>query len=243
MQFGDQATTSMDYRIAAHAAVDERTTFIQRTYTHLSAAIVAFCVLEGILLTIFPPETVLNALGRLGSMGYLIVFGLFVAGSYAADHWASSPRSSRAMQYLGLSLYVVAQAAIFLPLMAYSLIIDNTGSIPLNAGIITGIVFVGLTAMVFVTKADFSWMGKILWLGGLAAMAIIVVSMVMGGGGLGLWFSAGMVVLAAGYILYYTSNVMHHYHTDQYVAASLALFASVTLLLYYVMRLLMSLRE
>ncbi len=36
-----------------------------------------------------------------------------------------------------------------------------------------------------------------------------------------------MVVFASGYILYDTSNVLHHYRTEQYVAASLALFASV----------------
>ena len=38
--------------------------------------------------------------------------------------------------------------------------------------------------------------------------------------------------MAAGYILYDTSNVLHHYRTDQHVAASLALFASVALLFY-----------
>ena len=48
-----------------------------------------------------------------------------------------------------------------------------------------------------------------------------------------------MVVLASGYILYYTSNVLHQYRTDQYVAAALALFASVALLFWYVMQIFM----
>jgi FtsH-binding integral membrane protein len=52
-----------------------------------------------------------------------------------------------------------------------------------------------------------------------------------------------MVLVASGYILYHTSNVMHHYHTDQYVAASLALFASVALLFWYVLRLFMASRD
>ena len=60
---------------------------------------------------------------------------------------------------------------------------------------------------------------------------------------MGMWMSAAMVVLAAGYILYDTSNVMNHYRTNQYVAASLALFASVALMLWYVVRILMSMRE
>ena len=47
----------------------------------------------------------------------------------------------------------------------------------------------------------------------------------------GMMFSGLFVVLAAGYILYYTSNILHHYRTDQHVAAALALFAAVALLL------------
>ena len=58
---------------------------------------------------------------------------------------------------------------------------------------------------------------------------------------LGIWFSVAMVVFACAYILYDTSNVMHHYRPGQHVAASLALFASVTLLLWYVIRILISL--
>jgi uncharacterized protein len=52
-----------------------------------------------------------------------------------------------------------------------------------------------------------------------------------------------MIALASGYILYDTSNVMHRYRTDQYVAAALALFASVALLFWYILRLMMSLRR
>lgn len=240
MQYGNQTADNFSFQAAALADVGERTTFIQRTYMHLAGAVVAFVCLEGILLTIFPPAQILQAMqGLLGGWGYLLMFGAFMAVSAVANYWASSG-SSRAIQYAGLGLYVVAEAAIFMPLMAMSLLIDP--SIPMNAGIITVIIFGGLTAMVFFTRADFSWLGKFLWLAGLAAMGVIVVSLVLPGGmGLGLWFSVAMVVLAAGYILYYTSNVLHHYGTDQYVAASLALFASIALLLWYVMNVLLSL--
>jgi FtsH-binding integral membrane protein len=52
-----------------------------------------------------------------------------------------------------------------------------------------------------------------------------------------------MIVFACGYILYDTSNVIHRYRIGQHVAASLALFASVALLFYYVLRLLMQLNR
>jgi FtsH-binding integral membrane protein len=241
-QFSNPYAVSSDQRVAALAAQSERTAFIQRTYAHLAAAVVGFVVLEGALLSVFPPETLLTKLQPLlGGFGWLIFLGAFMGVSWLARSWATSS-SSQSLQYAGLSLYVVAEALIFLPLMAFATLLDP--NIPLNAGIITGIVFAGLTAMVFITKADFSGLGKFLWLGGLVAMGLIVVSLVMGGGfGLGVWFSGAMVLLAVGYILYDTSNIMHHYRTDQHVAAALALFASVALLFYYVIRILIALRD
>jgi FtsH-binding integral membrane protein len=104
------------------------------------------------------------------------------------------------------------------------------------------IIFGGLTAVVMLTGADFSFLRTGLWLAGLAAFGLIIVSMFMGWH-LGLWFVLGMIVLMAGYILYDTSNVLHHYRTDQHVAAALALFASLATLFWYVLRLLMSFRD
>jgi FtsH-binding integral membrane protein len=60
---------------------------------------------------------------------------------------------------------------------------------------------------------------------------------------LGLLFSVLMVAFAAGFILYDTSNVLHHYRIGQHVAASLALFASVALLFWYVLRIVMAVTD
>ena len=70
---------------------------------------------------------------------------------------------------------------------------------------------------------------------GIAALGLIVCSIIFGFS-LGLVFSVVMVSLACGYILYDTSNVLHHYRIGQHVAAALALFASVALLFWYVLR-------
>ena len=60
---------------------------------------------------------------------------------------------------------------------------------------------------------------------------------------LGLAFSIGMVLLAAGYILYQTSQVLEYYDPQQYVAASLALFSSVALMFWYVIRIFLRARS
>jgi FtsH-binding integral membrane protein len=51
-----------------------------------------------------------------------------------------------------------------------------------------------------------------------------------------------MIALAGGYILYYTSNVLHRYPVGSHVAAALALFSAVALLFWYILRLLSSRR-
>jgi hypothetical protein len=112
---------------------------------------------------------------------------------------------------------------------------------------VTGVVFAGLTLVVFITRADFSFLRMFLWLGGLAAMGFIVAAIFMpmlvaNFSMLGLIFTCAMIVLACGYILYDTSNVLHHYRTNQHVAAALALFASVAILFWYILRLFMNRR-
>ena len=69
------------------------------------------------------------------------------------------------------------------------------------------------------------------------ALIFILVGSFFGGFSMGLIFVTAMIVLFCGWILYDTSNVLHHYHTSQHVAASLALFSSLTTLFWYVIRL------
>ncbi|MCA9542629.1 MAG: Bax inhibitor-1 family protein, partial [Myxococcales bacterium] len=100
-------------------------------------------------------------------------------------------------------------------------------------------IFAALTGFVMFTKRDFSWMRGVLFIGSLVALGLIAGSMIFGFG-LGIIFTVAMIALAACYILYYTSNVLHHYRTDQHVAAALALFSAVALLFWYIIQLFMS---
>ena len=77
---------------------------------------------------------------------------------------------------------------------------------------------------------------------GFAAMGLIACSILFGFQ-LGNLFTVAMIVFASAYILYDTSNVMHHYRTDQHVAAALALFARWRLLFWYILRLVMASRD
>lgn len=219
----------------AESAADERATFIRRTYGHLAGAILAFIALEAALFQI--PGIEEKVFGLLqGQYSWLIVLAAFMAVSWIANKWAMSD-TSKGMQYLGLGLYVVAEAVIFLPL----LLIANSYApqvIP-QAAIVTLLLFGGLTATVFITRKDFSFLRSVITIGFFIALGIIICAVIFGFE-LGLLFSGAMCLLAAAAILYTTSNILHHYHTEQYVAASLALFAAVALLFWYILRIFLS---
>jgi FtsH-binding integral membrane protein len=227
--------------LAADASTDARADFIRKTYLHLAGAVLAFIVVEAALLQTAMAEMMVQWIGT-GRWNWLIVLGAFMGVSWLARSWAESAVSP-GMQYAGLSLYVVGQAVIFLPLlyMASDPRFGGENVIPIAGGI-TVLLFGGLTATVFISGADFSFMRGILAIGGLAAMGLIVCSIIFGFN-LGLVFTVAMILLMCGYILYDTSNVMHHYHIGQHVAASLALFASVAMLFWYVIRLVMILNR
>ncbi len=240
------AALAQNYTVpAAQASVSDRLSFIRMTYLHLAGAVCAFVAIETVLFTLFKDQ-VISLMPSLGGMMWLVVLGAFMGATFLANRWAHS-ETSRGMQYLGLALYVVAWAVIFTPIITIA-ITRYPGDTPFtgavgSAGLITAIVFAGLTLTVFVTQVDFSFLRMALVLASLAAFGAIIAGTVLGLDIFGVLFSTLMIVLAAGYILYDTSNVLHHYRTDQYVGASLALFSGVAMLFWYVLRLVMILQR
>lgn len=217
------------------AGQNVRAEFIRRTYQHLAFSVLIFAGLEYMLLN----SPIAPAMANLMTGGYawLIVLGAFMGVSYIADRWARSTTSPQT-QYLGLGLYIVAEAIIFLPLLLIATMIAPQ-VIP-TAAIITLALFGGLTYTAITTRKDFSFLGGILKMGFFVAMGLIVASIVFGFS-LGLFFSGAMILFAAGAILYSTSNILHHYRPDQHVAAALSLFAAVALLFWYLVQFLLSL--
>lgn len=226
---------ALDYPIVEQAPANERAAFIRRTYGHLAGAILAFAALEAVLLTMPGIERVVGTMIGGGRWSWLVVLGAFMLVSWVAERWAQST-TSISTQYAGLLLYIVAEAVIFLPLLWLA----NTfapGAI-MSAGVMTLAVFGGLTTAVLVTKKDFSFLGPILAIGGFIALGVILAAILIGFS-LGVFFAFAMVAFMSACILYQTSQIMHHYRTDQHVAAALGLFASVATLFWYVLQIVM----
>ena len=229
----EQATLSGT--VAARASAGERVRFIRRTYAHLAGAIAAFTAIEFAFFQTGVADDIARAL--LGTRWWLVLIAFMVVG-WVADRWARSG-GSQAKQYVGLTLYVAAEAVIVAPLLYLAARLSDPTVIP-TAALLTLLVFAGLTGTVFLTKKDFSFLRGFLAIASMLALGVVFASMIFGFS-LGLVFSVAMVGLAAGYILYDTSAVLREYRTDQHVAAALALFAAVALMFYYILTLVMRL--
>jgi FtsH-binding integral membrane protein len=140
----------------------------------------------------------------------------------------------RSRQYLAFGIYILAEALLFVPLLYLAIYLTEDFSLISQAGLVTLALFSGLTAVALTMEADFNFLKAGLTIGFFVAIGLIVAGMLFGFS-LGLWFSVGMVVLAAGSILYQTSNIRYRYQKEQYVAASLGLFASLMLLFWYIL--------
>jgi FtsH-binding integral membrane protein len=231
---------AFEHPLAIHAEQSERAAFIRRTYAHLAGAILAFIGLESVLLNLPNIDQIVG--GMFGSrMSWFIVLFAFIGAGWLANAWAQS-NTSPALQYLGLALYVVAEAIIFLPLLYIAKRFGGSDVIP-TAAIMTLSMFGGLTLAVFVTRKDFSYLAPIIGIGSFLALGAVIAFAFIGGATFGLVIAFGIVALACVSILFQTSQIMLHYRTDQHVAASLGLFASVATLFYYILIILMNSRE
>ena len=215
---------------AADAPTSARAAFLRQTYLHLALALLAFAAIEGALLR-WDGAMALAATMTEG-WNWLLVMLAFSGVGVVADRWARSG-ASPGRQYLGLALFVVAQAVIFLPLMLWATR-DGTDAVA-QAAVLTGALVIGLSAVPFAPGADFTPLRGGLVVGGAISLGLIAASILFGFD-LGLWFAVAMVGFAGAAILYHTSAILRVYRTDQHVAAALALFADVALLFYYVLR-------
>jgi FtsH-binding integral membrane protein len=229
--------------IVADAPAADRAAFFRRTYGLVAASFGAFAIALFGLFVSGVAETFMRAIAGVGTWGMLGVMVLFWLGTTAAQSLAFS-RASRAAQYTGLGIYVLLQALIFVPLIYYTAIVTkgNPGEILIPACLATGALVVALTAVVFMTNLDFSFLKVAIVIGSICALGIIVVSL-FAGWSLGAWFSIAMIVLMATVILYQTNEVKNTMETDQHVAAAFVLFSSFVTLLFYVIRLFAGRRE
>ncbi|MDX1481535.1 MAG: Bax inhibitor-1 family protein [Woeseiaceae bacterium] len=214
----------------AQAGVEARSEFIWKCYAHVVGAIFAFIGIEAYL---FQSGIAHNIAGAMAG-NWLLVLGAFMLVGWGASHVAHRVEST-GLQYAAFAGFVFAEALIFAPLLVIAESVDPSWSIVESAAGVTILGAIGLMAVAMLTRKDFSFLRGILMWGFILAMVAIVGSLIFGFN-LGTWFSVAMIGFAGASILYDTSNIMHHYPQDRYVAASMGLFASIALMFWYVLQ-------
>ena len=226
------------FQVAADAAANDRATFIKNTYLHLAGAVAVFIGLEAAIQLSGLAQSIAAMFSS--GLGIMLFFGIMLGVPFLVNRMAA-PGQPSAAQYMGLGLYVLMYSVLFAPIIFIANNQFPGANLVGQSAIVALAAFGALTAVAFITKSDFSFLRGILVFGGFLAIGTIVAAMVFGFS-LGLFFTVAMIALAAGYVLYDTSNVLHHYPVNAHVGAALALFGSLATLFFYILRLAMILQ-
>ncbi len=213
--------------------------FYKKVYLHVAFAFLLFLVLEYFFLG---SEIIVNAmLSFLDWYLRLVLLWLFTWATYLSQKMALN-KTNKIIQYGWLVLYTVAEALLFVPLLVIVLWYTEDFSLLIHAVVLTFALFWGLSVVAITSKKDFSMLRSILYIWSFIGIGLIITGIIFWFT-LGLWFSFWMIVLASIAILYQTSKLVHDYDEDQYIAASLWLFSSLMLMLWYVIRIFLALRR
>ncbi|SFW68872.1 hypothetical protein SAMN02927921_03334 [Sinomicrobium oceani] len=211
----------------------DRAVFYRKTYAHVAGGVLAFILFEYLLLQ--SDAIVEFALSMTQGYRWLLLLGGFMFITNYAESTALRT-ADKSKQYLAYGIYILAEAFIFIPLIYIAAYYMDSGAEILNqAAVVTLSLFTGLSAIVFLTKKDFSFLRTGLVVGFFVALGLVIAGTLFGFN-LGLWFSVGMCLLAGGAILYQTSNLVNKYGQEDYIPAAIGLFASLMLLFWYVLR-------
>lgn len=207
-----------------------REAFIKKVYIHLLFSIFLFGIIE--LMLIFSHSANVIAEEMVSGKNWIFVLIAYIGVSSIAMKCAET-KNDRLTQYIALLVYIVAEAIIFLPLLLFAETVASY-AIP-HAIVLTAALCVGLTICVFMSGKRFDFLYKYIIVGGILSVGLIF-SAIIFGFNLGLLFSLCMVFLGSMALLYQIDAIAYEYGEDDYVAASMAIFSSVMLIFWYILR-------
>ncbi|HSG02981.1 MAG TPA: Bax inhibitor-1/YccA family protein [Marinobacterium sp.] len=211
---------------ATQASARDTNKMIRNTYTLLAMTMVFSTLMAGVSMAINPPFLV-----YLGSV--LVSFVLLFVINKKQNTAAALPLT---FLFTGLMGFGIG------PIINHYLAVPNGGQVVMTALGMTAFTFFGLTAYVMSSRKDFSFMGGFLAAGSmvlLVAMLALFVLPLFGVNisGLQLAFSAAVVVLMVGFLLYDTSQIINGTYTN-YIMATVGLYLSIYNLFVHLLSLL-----
>ena len=197
---------------AAAASVEERMGFVRKVYALFFAA--TLFAIGGVYAGLsYPP--VMNWILQ---HPWLTFFGL-IGGVMGAQALRLVPGVNLA----ALFAFTMLTGVIISPIIAiYTQM--NPASI-WQAGLLTVGIFGGLTAYVFISKRDFSFMRGMLTVGLIVVFLSAVLNLfIVGSSAFSFGISCVALLLFSGFVLYDTSNIIRRYPKNEYFSGALDLY-------------------
>lgn len=113
------------------------------------------------------------------------------------------------------------------PILSAYLALPNGGALIMNALAMTGITFIGLSAVALITKKDFGFLANFMVAGAIVLVLAMVAALIFNIPALSLMVSAGFVLFSSAAILYQTSEIIHRQGETNYILATITLFVSI----------------
>lgn len=164
---------------------------------------------------------------------------LLIVGYFITFFVCHSQRRVFPLNIALFGLFTFISGLLISPLIAYQLLGGKTEVLVQALGL-TASIFGGLTIYTLTSRTDFSYLRGALSIGLFGMFGIIIIGWFTGGFALNFQFAfaIGVVVLFSGFVLYDTSQILHHYRTDEYVAGALSLYIDFIILFQYILMLL-----
>jgi len=205
--------------VAAMAPTSERMAFLRKIYGLL--ALSTFMAAGAAFMTV-SNEAFLATVAQ----NQMLFFALEI-GAIFFTFWA---RKKETLGLVALFSFTTLTGVTIAPvLLIYTVV---------NAALMTGIVFVGLSVYTVASKKDFTFMGGMLTTG----LIVLVVGGLLNlfffhSSGTSFLFSAFGAMLFSGFIVFDTFNILNRYPTDEYISATLTLYLDVLNLFLSLLRL------
>ncbi len=150
---------------------------------------------------------------------------VFFLGTYGLMFLVHALRNS-ALGIVAVFMFTGFMGYTLAPLLNTILSLGNGGNIIIMSLFSTGIMFLGLSGHVLVSKKDYSYLGGMLFIGIMTAMLSMLAAMLFNIPALHLAVSGAFVLISSGMILFQTSQIINGGERN-YLIATIGLYVSL----------------
>lgn len=195
----------------------DRNNVLRNTYWLLALSMLptiagAFAGMQFNMIALFKAAPIMTPLLMFGVM----IGSLFVVTALRNSSWG----------VLALFVFTFIAGAMLTPILTVAAGFRNGGQLVALAGGMTAAIFFGMATIATVTKRDFSFLGKFLFVGMILVVVASLANLFFQVPAVSLTISAVAVLIFSMYLLYDVSNIVRGGETN-YVMATLNLFLSV----------------